>query len=67
MGPRLAPSVAAEAGAESPPWNGGVHADDLVTAVEPLVTSLQVELLSDNADLWGRAVDDMRYALIAHV
>lgn len=55
------------AGAEALPWNGGVHSDDLAAAVEPLVAALRVEPLSHNADLWGRAVDDLRYALIAHV
>lgn len=55
------------AGAESLPWGGGVLPDDLTAAVEPLVADLRVEPLSADADLWGRPVDDIRYALIAHV
>ncbi|MGV2918861.1 class I SAM-dependent methyltransferase [Streptomyces alfalfae] len=55
------------AGSESLPWNGGVVPDDLVAAVEPLVTDLRVESLSDDPNLWGRPVDDVRYALIARV
>jgi ubiquinone/menaquinone biosynthesis C-methylase UbiE len=55
------------AGAESLPWNGGVAADELASAVEPLVTSVRCEPLGDDADLWGRPVDDVRYALVAHV
>jgi ubiquinone/menaquinone biosynthesis C-methylase UbiE len=54
-------------GSESLPWSGGVLPDDLTAAVEPLVTDLRVESLSGSPDLWGRPVDDIRYALIAHV
>lgn len=54
------------AGAESLPWNGGIGADDLTAAVRPLVTSLRVEPLSHQTDLWGGPVTDERYALIAH-
>lgn len=54
-------------GAEQLPWNGGVAADDLVAALRPLVQDLPVEGLSDDADLWGRAVSDERYALLAAV
>lgn len=54
-------------GAESLPWNGGVSADDLTAVVRPLVRSLRVESLSDDADLWGRSVTDERYALVADV
>lgn len=45
----------------------GYSPEDLVAAVEPLVTDLRVESLSGDPDLWGRPVDDVRYALIAHV
>ncbi|MDT9686835.1 class I SAM-dependent methyltransferase [Streptomyces sp. P9(2023)] len=57
------------AGAESLPWNGGIGADDLAAAVRPLVSRLRVEPLDGAADddLWGKRVDDERYALIAHV
>lgn len=54
------------ADAESLPWNGGVSPGDLTAAVEPLVADLRVESLSGDPDLWGRPVDDVRYALIAH-
>ncbi|MCP9958617.1 MULTISPECIES: class I SAM-dependent methyltransferase [Streptomyces] len=54
-------------GAETLPWNGGVLPTDLASAVEPLVASMRVENLSDTPDLWGRPVDDIRYALIAQV
>ncbi|MFB9630396.1 class I SAM-dependent methyltransferase [Nonomuraea helvata] len=55
------------AGAGSLPWSGGVRADDLATALRPLVADLRVEPLSDDADLWGGPVDDERYAIIAQV
>jgi len=55
------------AGSESLPWGGGVLADDLAAAVGPLVSDQRVEPLSGDSDLWGRPVDDIRYALIAHV
>ncbi|WP_327674996.1 class I SAM-dependent methyltransferase [Kitasatospora sp. NBC_00458] len=59
------PGVPYVAGAELLPWNGGVGADDLAAAVRPLVTELRIEPLDTDADLWGRPVDDERYALIA--
>jgi SAM-dependent methyltransferase len=55
------------AGAESLPWGAGILPDDLTAAVTPLVTEVHVESLSDNAGLWGRQVNDVRYALIAKV
>ncbi|MEV7965665.1 methyltransferase domain-containing protein [Sphaerisporangium sp. NPDC088356] len=55
------------AGAESLPWSGGVRADDLASAVRPLVAGLRIEPLSGDADLWGGPVDDERYALIAYI
>lgn len=54
-------------GAEALPWAGGVGADELAAAVRPLVTTLRVEPLGGNAALWGRAVTDERYAVIATV
>ncbi|MGR4881113.1 class I SAM-dependent methyltransferase [Streptomyces sp. LARHCF249] len=53
------------AGADSLPWHGGIGAGDLAAAVRPLVADLRVEPLSGEPDLWGRPVDDERYALIA--
>jgi SAM-dependent methyltransferase len=49
---------------EALPWMGGVGAGDLVAAVRPLVTDLRVEPLTDPA-LWGRQIDDERYAVVA--
>ncbi|MFE9566679.1 class I SAM-dependent methyltransferase [Streptomyces sp. NPDC006487] len=54
-------------GAETLPWAGGIGADDLAAAVRPLVTTLRVEPLGDDAALWGRTVTDERYAVIATV
>ncbi|WP_240137640.1 class I SAM-dependent methyltransferase [Streptomyces sp. MUM 178J] len=53
------------AGAESLPWHNGITATDLAAAVRPLVTDLCIESLSGDTDLWGGAVTDERYALIA--
>ncbi|MGW1975599.1 class I SAM-dependent methyltransferase [Streptomyces sp. NPDC001889] len=53
------------AGAKALPWAGGIGADDLAAAVRPLVTGLRVEPLSGEAALWGRPVDDERYAVVA--
>ncbi|MFF3320523.1 class I SAM-dependent methyltransferase [Streptomyces sp. NPDC003035] len=57
------------AGATSLPWNGGIGADDLAAAVRPLVSRVRVEHLDGegDGDLWGKRVDDERYALIADV
>jgi SAM-dependent methyltransferase len=49
------------------PWDGGVHAEDLAAQVRPLVAELRIEPLSAKAALWGRAVDDERYAIIARL
>ncbi|MEU5977453.1 class I SAM-dependent methyltransferase [Streptomyces sp. NPDC047315] len=54
-------------GAQSLPWSGGVGAADLVAAVRPLVGEVRTKDLSGEAALWGRPVDDERYALVAHV
>ncbi|MFD3552033.1 class I SAM-dependent methyltransferase [Streptomyces goshikiensis] len=53
------------AGAESLPWHGGVAAEDLAAAVRPLVSSLHIEALGGDPELWGGPVTDERYALIA--
>jgi ubiquinone/menaquinone biosynthesis C-methylase UbiE len=49
------------------PWNGGIGADALAAVVRPLVAELRIEPLSDDPELWGRPVDDERYALIARI
>ncbi|MFE5739697.1 class I SAM-dependent methyltransferase [Streptomyces celluloflavus] len=54
-------------GAESLPWNGGIGAEDLASAVRPLVTAVRIEPLSSEPGLWGGPVDDERYAVIADV
>jgi ubiquinone/menaquinone biosynthesis C-methylase UbiE len=53
-------------GGQALPWTGGVTAATLAGTVAPLVTDLRVEPLTDPA-LWGRAVTDERYAVIATV
>lgn len=57
------------AGAESLPWRGGIGAEELADAVRPLVSRLRVERLDGEGDdeLWGKRVDDERYAVIADV
>lgn len=61
-GQRAVPYVA---GADTLPWHRGVTADDLAAAVRPLVGDLRIRRLSTDPALWGRPVDDERYALIA--
>jgi SAM-dependent methyltransferase len=46
------------------PWLGGVTAATLTETLRPLVSDLRVEPLTD-PDLWGRRIDDERYAVIA--
>lgn len=53
-----------EVESESMPWMGGVEAERLVQALQPLVKTLRVEPLLDPA-LWGRPIHDERYAVIA--
>jgi ubiquinone/menaquinone biosynthesis C-methylase UbiE len=48
------------------PWMGGVSADTLADTLRPLVSDLRVEPLTDPA-LWGRVINDERYAIIATV
>jgi hypothetical protein len=52
-------------GADTMPWQGGARAEDLVAALDPLVDRLEVVCLSDEDVLWGRPVDDERYAVVA--
>ena len=47
------------------PWRGGVRAEDLVAALDPLVDRLEVVCLGDDDALWGRHVEDERYAVVA--
>ena len=48
------------------PWSGGVASRDLLAATAPLVRTARVEVLADSV-LWGRAVGDERYVLLAEV
>ena len=54
-------------GADEMPWHGGVRAEDLVAALDPLVDRVEVHCLSGDSSLWGREVDDERFAVVAHV
>ncbi len=45
----------------------GIPADRLTALLAPLADDLRVERLSGDARLWGRAVDDERYATVAVV
>lgn len=54
-------------GAGTMPWMGGVTADRLGEALAPLVARLRTERLDSRAELWGRPVQDERYALIGDV
>ncbi|MFI9363905.1 class I SAM-dependent methyltransferase [Kitasatospora sp. NPDC053057] len=61
-GERAKPYVA---GAERLPWGGGVGAEELASALRPLVAELRIEPLSGDAALWGGPVNDERYAVVA--
>jgi SAM-dependent methyltransferase len=43
----------------------GIPADRLTRLLAPLAGRVRVERLSDDALLWGKAVDDERYAVVA--
>ncbi|MFJ3233257.1 class I SAM-dependent methyltransferase [Streptomyces sp. NPDC086787] len=45
----------------------GIPADRLVGLLAPLAGQVRVERLSDDEQLWGRRVDDERYAVVAMV
>lgn len=45
----------------------GIPADRLTALLAPLTSDLRVVRLSDDPLLWGRAVDDERYAVVATV
>lgn len=53
-------------GSRSLPWTGGVTAQTLASTLQPLVTDLRIEPLTDPS-LWGRAINDERYAIIATI
>ncbi|MFE0105420.1 class I SAM-dependent methyltransferase [Streptomyces sp. NPDC059009] len=42
----------------------GIEAQRVTRALAPLATELRVERLSDDPALWGRAVEDERYAVL---
>jgi SAM-dependent methyltransferase len=54
-------------GADAMPWSSGARAEEVSAALDPLVDHLQVVCLSDDPTLWGRPVDDERYAVVASV
>ncbi|MER5476166.1 class I SAM-dependent methyltransferase [Streptomyces sp. NPDC002734] len=54
-------------GVEALPWAGGVRPETLREAVVPYAAETEIEDLTTDPDLWGRAVDDIRYALVARV
>ncbi|MFD4526397.1 class I SAM-dependent methyltransferase [Streptomyces sp. NPDC058470] len=43
----------------------GMSADRLTALLEPLAADVRVERLSDDSRLWGREVEDERYAVVA--
>jgi SAM-dependent methyltransferase len=45
----------------------GISADRLTALLEPLAEDVRVERLSDDSHLWGREVEDERYAAVATV
>jgi SAM-dependent methyltransferase len=53
-------------GAQALPWTGGVRPETLREAVAPYASRIEVEDLAPDSDLWGREVDDIRYALVAY-
>ncbi|WP_151771125.1 class I SAM-dependent methyltransferase [Streptomyces abyssomicinicus] len=54
-------------GAAALPWTGGVLPDALRAAVAPLASEITLEDLTGDLGLWGREVDDVRYALVARM
>jgi ubiquinone/menaquinone biosynthesis C-methylase UbiE len=45
--------------------NAGLHAQQILDALPEPVIHVSVETLSDQVDLWGRVVNDERYAILA--
>ncbi len=48
------------------PWSGGVPASVLSAVVSSIAARVHVELLID-PQLWGKRIDDERYAVLAHI
>lgn len=47
-------------------WSaGGLHAEEVVAALPPVLTNVTVDQLSGEPQLWGGPVNDERYAVIA--
>jgi len=47
-------------------WSaGGLHAEEVVAALPPMLTNVTVDQLSGKPQLWGGPVNDERYAVIA--
>lgn len=46
------------------PWYGGTAAQTLVDTLKPLVQTLRVDDLSDDPELWGKPINDERFAVI---
>jgi ubiquinone/menaquinone biosynthesis C-methylase UbiE len=44
---------------------GGLHALQIIDALPPELTAVQIEDLSSNSNLWGQAVRDERYLITA--
>ena len=53
-------------GEELLPWTGGVLATTLASTLRPHVTDLRIEPLTD-PELWGHAITDERYAIVATI
>ena len=45
--------------------SAGMTAPDLIAGLTPLFDQIDHHPLSDDADLWGKPVDDERYAVVA--
>ncbi|WP_336205338.1 class I SAM-dependent methyltransferase [Nonomuraea sp. LPB2021202275-12-8] len=58
------PPDARDERADALPWPDGVRAADLVAALRPIAGDVRVHPLDDPA-LWGREIDDERYAVVA--
>jgi SAM-dependent methyltransferase len=65
-GPHSPDAGSRTAAGEPLPWWGGVGAAVLSATLAPMVAALSIEPLTDPL-LWGRAVDDERYAALARL
>lgn len=50
---------------ETFPWSGGVPAETLLAEVDAMFENVTLYPLSDEDDLWGKHVNDERYAIVA--